>query len=126
MTDPRVTKLADVLVNYSVKVQPGEWTHILASVEFLPLAKEIAAAVLAAGGHYTVDLAETVFDEILIKHGSDEQLQWGSPDVEYMMKNIDAFFYINAPENTRALSGVDPDRQQLWTKIAKKMAGHLF
>ena len=120
MTDPRITKLADVLVNYSVKVQPGEWAHILASVESLPLAKEIAAAVLAAGGHYTVDLAETVFDEILIKHGSDEQLQWGSPDVEYMMKNIDAFFYINAPENTRALSGVDPDRQQLWTKSQKK------
>ena len=120
MTDPRITKLADVLVNYSIKVQPGEWAHILASVESLPLAKEIAAAVLAAGGHYTVDLAETVFDEILIKHGSDEQLQWGSPDIEYMMKNIDAFFYINAPENTRALSGVNPDRQQLWTKSQKK------
>ena len=120
MTDPRITKLADVLVNYSIKVQPGEWAHILASVESLPLAREIAAAVLAAGGHYTVDLAETVFDEILIKHGSDEQLQWGSPDVEYMMKNIDAFFYINAPENTRALSGVNPDRQQLWTRSQKK------
>ncbi len=41
MTDPRVTKLADVLVNYSVKVQPGEWTHILASVESLPWRRKL-------------------------------------------------------------------------------------
>jgi len=120
MTDPRITKLADVLVNYSVKVQPGEWTHILASVESLPLAKEIAAAVLAAGGHYTVDLDETVFNEILIKNGTDEQLMWGAPDIEYMIKNIDILFYINAPENTRTLSGAAPARMQLWKKSQKE------
>jgi aminopeptidase len=120
MSDSRVKKLADVLVNYSNKIQPGEWVHINASLEALPLAKEVAAAVVAAGGHFTVNMGTLDFKEILMKEGNDDQLEWASPLQLEMIKNVDSFIVINAPENTRSLSGVDPARQQLWSKSQKE------
>lgn len=116
MSDPRIRKLAEVLVNYSTKVQPGDWAHISASIEALPLAKEVAAAVLAAGGVFTVNLTTQDFEEILMKQGNEEQLTWPSPLGLEMISKADVFIYINAPENTCSLSGVDPARQQLWSK----------
>ncbi|MEJ2486430.1 MAG: aminopeptidase [Anaerolineales bacterium] len=41
MADPRLKKLADLLVNYSVKVKPGDWVSINSSVVALPLLKEV-------------------------------------------------------------------------------------
>jgi len=119
MSDPRVKKLADVLVNYSTKIQPGEWVHINAGLEALPLAKEVAAAVVVAGGHFTVNMNTLDFREILLKQGNDDQLEWASPLQLEMIKNVDSFIYINAPENTRSLSEVNPARQQLWSKSQK-------
>lgn len=116
MTDPRITKLADVLVNYSTHVQPGEWVLIVAELEALPLAKQVAAAVLAAGGHFDVDLGTLAFREILMKQGTDDQLIWYSPAELYKIEHIDVLIALKGPENTRALSGVDPSRQQLWGK----------
>ena len=49
MADPRLTRLADVLVNYSVTIQPGEWTLIQAGVPALPLAREVYRAVSGSG-----------------------------------------------------------------------------
>ena len=34
MSDIRLQRQADVLVNYSTEVQPGEWVGILGSVDF--------------------------------------------------------------------------------------------
>ena len=41
MTDPRLKKLADVLVNYSVKVKPGDWVYLTSSVTAMPLLEEV-------------------------------------------------------------------------------------
>ena len=41
MTDKRMKKLADVLVNYSVKVKPGDWVYINSSIVAMPLLKEV-------------------------------------------------------------------------------------
>ncbi len=54
MRDPRYEKLADVLVNYSVGVKPGQIVRISGEPVAAPLAIEIYRKVLAAGGHPTV------------------------------------------------------------------------
>lgn len=41
MLDPRITKLADVLVNYSVKAQPGENILIEATASITRLSKSL-------------------------------------------------------------------------------------
>ena len=41
MSETRMKKLADVLVNYSVEVKPGEWVYISSSIVAMPLLKEV-------------------------------------------------------------------------------------
>ncbi len=58
MSDPRVTKLAQVLVKYALDLQPGQEFCLMTA----PLAKELALAVykeaLLAGAHVHGDVAE--------------------------------------------------------------------
>ena len=50
MFDPRLKRLADVLVNYSVRVQPGDKVVLSAPAIAAPLARDVYAEVLRAGG----------------------------------------------------------------------------
>ncbi len=43
MIDPRCAKLADVLVNYSVAVKPGDWVLIQGDLLTAPMIEEIIA-----------------------------------------------------------------------------------
>ncbi len=56
MSDPRVTKLAQVLVKYALDLQPGQEFCLMTA----PLAKELALAVykeaLLAGAHVHVQM----------------------------------------------------------------------
>ena len=46
MTDPRLEKLADILVNYCVAVRPGDWVRVQADVLALPLVYEVQRLIL--------------------------------------------------------------------------------
>ena len=51
MSDIRLQRLADVLVNYSTGVQPGDWVGILGDALALPALREVYQSVLSAGGN---------------------------------------------------------------------------
>ena len=51
MRDPRLAKLADVLVNYSVGVKKDQLVRISGPPVSQPLIVELYRKVLAAGGH---------------------------------------------------------------------------
>jgi aminopeptidase len=118
MIDPRLTKLADVLVNYSVKTQPGDWTLIVADVAAIPLAGEVCRAVLKAGGHPQSLLGDDALSEIYLKEASDAQLDWVSPAQKLVYNEANALINLWATSNTRALSNVDPAR------LARQQAAH--
>ena len=44
------------------------------------------------------------------KLASDDQLDWVSPTARWVAENADVRIRLMADQNTRALSGVDPDR----------------
>jgi len=113
MTDPRVSKLADILVNYSIKVKPGDWVFVTATVNSIPLYNEVLRHVYKAGGKPNGILGSDESQEIMFKEASDEQLQWVSPVVRMVYEDADALISLGAPSNTRALNNVDPKKQQL-------------
>jgi len=123
MPDPRVTKLAKVLVNYSVEVQKGQQVLIQTN----PIAQDLTLAVyeevVKAGGHPLVMSEVPGTQEIFYKYASDEQLDFVSPIVKKVMETFDASIYIWADYNTRNLSGVDPQRlsrsQKAHTELMK-------
>jgi aminopeptidase len=112
MVDKRLTKLADILVNYSVKVQPGDWALIASDPVADPLLAEIAIQILKAGGHYTLILDSDTVDEAYYQYASDEQLAWVSPTSQLAFEKADHLINVRASQNTRSLAGIDPQKQQ--------------
>jgi len=110
MPDSRIAKLAQVLVNYSLELKPGQQFELRTS----PLAEDLALAVYAeavqAGAHVFVRNSLPGAEELFYQHGSDEQLDYVSPVRKLMVETFDATLAIGAEHNTRELSSVDPKR----------------
>jgi aminopeptidase len=125
MRDPRLEKLADVLVNYSVAVKPNQLVRISGPPLAQPLVVEIYRKVVAAGGNPVVRMAPEELGEIIFKHGSDEQLKFLNPLAVAEYEQIDCSIGIWGEENTKALSNVDPKRIGL-SQAARKPLMDIF
>jgi aminopeptidase len=110
MRDPRLEKLADVLVNYSVGVKKDNVVRVSGPPLAQPLIAEIYRKVIAAGGHPLLRMNPEELGEIFLKHASDEQLKYVSPLQMREYETIDCSIGIWAEENTKSLSNVDPKR----------------
>jgi len=113
MSDIRLNRLANVLVNYSTKVKAGDWVHINANWQAIPLVKEVVAYTLKAGGNPSVSLESSDLNEVFMAQAGESQLRWMPPLDMHMIKNANVWIIIEAPENTRAMNGIDPSRQQV-------------
>lgn len=113
MTDPRLKKLADLLVNYSLRIQPGDWVWILAQPVAEPLLREVAAGIVRAGGRPTIQMSMDSVTEAVLGASNPEQLAWISPVEQMLYEQADVRLNILATENTRALSSLDPEQQKL-------------
>ncbi|MBN1956379.1 MAG: aminopeptidase [Anaerolineae bacterium] len=122
MADPRITKLAQVLVQYSLQLGPGD--------EFLldtsPLAAELNLAVykeaLLSGAHVMTSCSIPGTSEIFFKYANDEQIDYVSPIRWLVAERFSAVLYIDAEHNTRELSGVDPARQSRAQKARAELS----
>jgi aminopeptidase len=110
MTDPRVAKLADLLINYSLELGSGQLVRIDGGTVAAPLMTELYRAALRAGAnaHTRVVIEET--DVIDVNEASDEQLTFVSEIERFEIEHVDALITIWADRNTRAFSQADPDR----------------
>ncbi len=110
MPDPRVLKLAKVLVHYSLELKSGQQLDLRTS----PLAEELALAVYAealqAGAHVVIQCSLPGAEETFYRYASEEQLDYASPLQRLTTESFDAILYLEAEHNTRALSGVKPER----------------
>ena len=116
MTDPRLEKWANLLVNYSIKVKPGDrvliWTDPLAE----PLVKALYAKVLEAGGKPFVQVDIPAVKEILLKIGNDEQLGYLPEPVMQAITTFECMVRLIADENTHALNNIDSTRIARYTQ----------
>ena len=113
MTDPRLSNLADILVNYSNKVKPGDWAIILGNMVAEPLLAEIQKYVLRAGGHPNVMMSSDRFSENRLQESSEEQLKHITPAERMIFEDADVLFSVVANQNTRSLAAADPNKQQI-------------
>lgn len=113
MKDPRVEKLAGLLVNYCIAVEPGERILVGGPSVALPLITETFREVIRVGGMPLTVINEEVFSEILLKEGNAEQIQHVPEPMAYIYENYEGMIHVDAANNTRSLSGVDPKKQQM-------------
>jgi aminopeptidase len=110
MSDPRVAKLADLLVNYSLELAPGQIVRIDAATIAAPLVTEVYRYALRAGGHPRTHVEVEGLDVISVAEGSEKQLTFVSELDRFEIENVDAIVTIWAERNTRALTQADPHR----------------
>jgi len=111
MPDPRVLKLASVLVHYSLGIQPGHKMVLRSS----PLAEELVLEVyreaLQAGAHVSLFSEYPGASELFYKYAGGAQLDFVEPHMLALIETYDRYLSIGADANTRDLSGVDPARR---------------
>jgi aminopeptidase len=119
--DPRVEKLADVVVNYCVSVKSGDWVVIQSSFLGEPLADACVAAVLKAGGYPSVVYNGPHNRETYFRHANDDQIKFISPLNRTAIEQMDVSIAIDAPTNTRSASGLDPAKLAMANKAGEPL-----
>jgi aminopeptidase len=110
MSDPRVAKLGDLLVNYSLELQAGHLLRIDAATVASPLVTEAYRYALRAGANARARIEVEGLDAIAVAESSDEQLAFVSEVERFEVEQLDAVLTIWAERNTRSLSQADPQR----------------
>jgi len=110
VTDPRVEALADILVQHSTEVGPGDLVLIDGTANAQPLLMACYQRVLAAGGHPRLNVGFEEAQEVFLSEANDDQLEFLDPVAKFQADAIQVAIRIRASENTRALANVDPSR----------------
>jgi aminopeptidase len=110
MSDPRVAKLANLLVNYSLALERGELLRIDAGTVAAPLVTEAYRSALRAGANPRTRIEVEGLDVISVGESNDEQLVFVSEVDRFEVEQVDAVMTIWADRNTRALTQADPQR----------------
>ncbi|MDD2482041.1 MAG: aminopeptidase [Lutispora sp.] len=113
MADIRISKLAKLLVNYSLRLQKGETVMIQSKISCAPLVREVYKEALIAGAHPIIFNSLEDHAEILFKYGTDEQLSYVPPHSIDLIKTVNAHLTIWGEENTKALTNIDPVKMKL-------------
>lgn len=106
-------KYAEVLVNYSLKVQKGQTVMIRGSYIAEPLIQAVYREVLKAGGHPIVMTQIRGLQRIYYENASDEQLKFVDPVSEFLAKNLDCTLNIMSPFNLKSTQSIDPEKKKI-------------
>lgn len=126
MPDPRLENLADVLVNYSIAVQPGELVMIRGPISAESLAVEVIRKVVQAGGRPHVRMWPDETDELVLKHGSRKQLETPNRVLIDEISTIDCFVALLGGRNNRMLTNCDPKKQAMHSRGRKPISDIFF
>lgn len=125
MLDPLAAKLADLLVNYSLKIKKNQTVLIEGSSEAAPLINEIYRYTLRAGGHPFTYVRLPGQSYIFHKEAADFQLEYGNPVSEHIVGVIDRVVRIYSDTNTRELLHTPPEKTQK-TTLANARFNEIF
>jgi aminopeptidase len=106
-----VQNLAQILVDHSVEVEPGDRVLVEATTAAEPLVRALYVRILERGGYPHLLLALPDEDELLFAHGQDAQLDFVPTFRKLAYETFESRIRIHSVTNTYALSEVDPQRQ---------------
>ena len=113
MRDSRNKILAELLVNYSTELKPGEKVLIDCIGECKPLVKEIIEAAYAADAIPFLNIEDPDLEAAIMKQAEEESFNIRRSWEELRMKQMDAYIGVRAANNTYAQSSVPPEKHQL-------------
>ena len=115
--DNRWKKVADLLVNKSVHVKPGEKVMIaMVEPEAYDLAKCVYAAVIKAGAYPQVQMLSEEFKHSILRYGNNEQIA-RVPDMEnWGMDWADVYIGLRGAHNLFEMYDIPNDKLAIHQK----------
>ncbi|MBI5838357.1 MAG: aminopeptidase [Candidatus Eisenbacteria bacterium] len=117
MSDARQQKLADLVINYSIGLKPGE--NILIETFDVPdgLAIELIRHAHQAGGRPYLSVRDVRLTGELLRTATEEQVRtWADYDLE-RMKKMQAYIGLRGAHNVSELSDVPAEKMGLYNKL---------
>ena len=117
MKDPRWTKLADTLVNYSCAVKPGEKVLVESKGDAtVDLTKEVVAEVTKAGGIPFWYHNDEEVERRWVMNASEEQMKaFGRMHLK-LMKDMACYISVRGANNAFTLADVSEQKRQWYKK----------
>lgn len=116
MIDPRNTKLASNLINYSCELKEGERVLIEANGVETPLIKELIKEAYKVNAIPFVSIKDNELERELLIGTSKEQLDLRSKYEGSRMKDMDAYIGVRASNNSSELSDVPEEKMNLYNR----------
>ncbi len=121
MKDPRIEKLASVLINYSTRLKRGDILLIEAiGTPTLPFVKELHRQALAKGAKYVeIWFTEPEIAKDLYDLAKPSQINYFPEHKLEFMKKVDAYIGVRAPENSMVFANTNQKNLIAHSKVMR-------
>jgi aminopeptidase len=120
--DPRVERLGELIVDYSLEVREGQTFRADGFAVAAPLARALYRAALRAGAYPYTSLTLDGLNEILVAEGSEEQLDYVSPIAWAEVDRLDALVTIWSETNTKSFTKADERRHGMLIAAQRRLS----
>ncbi|KLU61613.1 aminopeptidase PepS [Peptococcaceae bacterium CEB3] len=114
MKDPRVEKLADTLINYAVRLQPGDKILIEVIGLELPLAQALIRSAYQAGGVPFLSISDHTLTREILKGLTVEQAEAMTRWDLARMKEMQAYIGVRSGENVNEWADVPSEKLRIY------------
>lgn len=106
--DPRIRKLAHILVDYSANIDKNDRVLIEATTTAEPLVRALLVRILERGGqpHLLLDLPDQ--DDLFFAYATDFQLDFTPTFRKIAYEQFESRIRIGSSTNTRSMSKINP------------------
>lgn len=116
MIDPRISTLANNLVNYSCELKNGEKLLIEAIGLELPLVTELIDATYKAGAVPYCILKDSAVERAILMNTNRQQMEQKARFEAAVMSEMQAYIGIRSGSNASELSDVPPEKMEIYEK----------
>jgi len=124
--DQRITRLAQILVQYSIEVKEKEKVIIHGSTASECLLREIYQEVLRSGAHPTLHIDFQDQQYLFYKFAKDFQIEYTDPFSLYEMENSDAVIALLPFYSPHELTSIDPEKKQKYYAARKPILEPMY
>ncbi len=121
MFDPRVKKLAEVLIHYSLKLKRGDWLVVNGPANAEELYKAVLVTALKAGAFVTMRITIPDIGYLFYRYANEKQLKFISPTDRLETEKADAMLFVWGGWNTKELTNIKSDRLALFQQARKEL-----
>jgi aminopeptidase len=114
MHDPRIERLATVILDYTTRVKEGDLVVIRGQALGEPLLTALYRQSLQRGAHPHLNVWLPDQEETFFRYASGDQLDFVSPILRRFYEEFDVLIRVDAESNTKARSNLDPAKQSRW------------